>query len=90
MFLLFSVVVSEKEAPSGNQTRPASFALCQVVIYCKYIAPNRHVIVLSTKKRMMSLLKRSCNNRANGAMIRKGEREIVQSELRQCKKVVMC
>ena len=45
-----------------------------VVTYCKYVTPNRHVIVLSMKKRMMSLLKRSCSSRANGAMIREGER----------------
>jgi len=74
MFLLFSVAVSEKKALSGNQTRRGSLVLCQVVIYCEYVTPNRHIIVLSTKKRMMSLLKRSCNSRANGAMIRKGER----------------
>ena len=74
MFLISSVAASEKGVLGGNQTRRGSFALCQVVIYCKYVTPNRHVIVLSMKKRMMSWLKRSYNSRADGAMIRKGER----------------
>jgi len=68
------VAASENGVLSGNQTSRGSFALCQVVIYCKYVTPNRHIIVLSIKKKMMSLLKRSYNSRANGAMIRKGER----------------
>ena len=38
----------------------------------------------------MSLLKRSYNIRANGAMIGKGERYIVQSELYKCKQTVTC
>ena len=38
----------------------------------------------------MSLLKQSYNSRANGAMIRKIERQIVQSELYNCKETVMC
>jgi len=74
MFSTSSVAASEKGVLGGNQTRRDSFALCQVVFYCKYVTPNRHVIVLSMKKRMMSLLKRSCSSRANGAMIREGER----------------
>ena len=74
MFSISLVAASEKGVLGGNQTRLGSFALCQVGTYCKYVTPNRHVIVLSMKKRMMSLLKRSYNSRANGAMIRKGER----------------
>jgi len=74
MFSTSSVVASEKGVLGGNQTRRGSFAMCQVVTYCKYVTPNRHVIVLSMKKSMTSLLKRSYNSRANVAMIRKGER----------------
>ena len=90
MFSTSSVVASEKGALCGIQTRRSSFALCKVVNYCKYLTPNRHVIVISMKKRTMSLLKQSYNSRANGAMIRKIERQIVQSELYNCKETVMC
>jgi len=74
MFPISLVAASEKGVLGGNQTRRGSSVLCQVVTYCKYVTPNRHVIVLSMKKRMMTLLKRSYNSRANGVMIRKGER----------------
>jgi len=71
MFSVSLVAASEKEVLGGKQTRRRLFALCQVVIYCKYVTPNRHVIALSMKKKMMSLLKRSHNSRANCAMSRR-------------------
>jgi len=73
MFSVSLVAASEKGVLGGKQTRRGLFELCQVVTYCKYVTPNLHVIALSMKKKMMSLLKRSHNSRANSAVNREGE-----------------
>jgi len=56
MFSISSVAASEKGVLGGNQTRRGSFALCLSSNLLQNVTPNRHVIVLSMKKRMMSLL----------------------------------